>query len=83
MIKEIKELTAQAVERKYDDMKEQVVQDVVNSIRSSLGDRYACGENTRESKKIAKEIITRIEKDFAEIYKRPVKKKQLKTEGNL
>tara|TARA_R100001082_G_scaffold108416_1_gene83624 strand:+ start:283 stop:534 length:252 start_codon:yes stop_codon:yes gene_type:complete len=83
MIKEIKELTAQAVERKYDDMKDQVVEDVVNSIRSSLGDRYVVSDNTRESNKIAKEIRTRIEKDFSEIYKRPVKKKQLKTEGNL
>jgi len=83
MIKEIKELTAQAVERKYDDMKDQVVEDVVNSIRSSLGDRYVVSDNTRESNKIAKEIRTRIEKDFSEIYKRPVKKQQLKTEGNL
>ena len=82
MIKEIKELTAQAVERKYDDMKDQVVEDVVNSIRSSLGDRYVVSDN-RESNAIAKEIRTRIEKDFSEIYKRPVKKQQLKTEGNL
>ena len=54
MIKEIKEITAQAVERKYDDMKDQVVEDVVNSIRSSLGDRYVGSGNTRESNAIAK-----------------------------
>jgi len=83
MIKEIKELTAQAVERKYDDMKDQVVEDVVNSIRSSLGDRYVGSGNTRESNAIAKEIRTRIEKDFSEIYKRPRKKQQQKTEGSL